>query len=184
MSGQIATSIPATLWMGFNGNAGCCSSTTIAWDDITVENSDQATTYFTENFSSSSGWYRARGCYACSNSGVSGGQMQMHSDWTVIHSSHRSMNTSGGMVITGKARWTSNVNNVRLSLRDYAATSSCNSCCPGPACNSSWMQMGFNPGNVSTSMGSLAGTMSSSQRSANTWHDLEFSIDVVAACSN
>ena len=182
ISGIVDRFIPkGNLYLGFGGGAACCEDTDIFVDHITIDNVEQPSRQI--NFSNKEHWYRAGGCYQCDVSGgVRNERLEMHSDWNVI-SSDVVVPLSTQTTIKFDASWSSNVSAMSLRLGQWSPTSSCNSCCPSPACNDTWIQVGINPmeGNAFI-MKEHQGVVPANLKTSQTVHKFEVKISSSKSC--
>jgi hypothetical protein len=148
------------------------------FDSLTASNLTGTTVMYSSLFSSGAGWYRSCGCAGCGSTNISGGTVNVNSDWNHFSEHTTPIKWDDGLVVEVDIYWGSN-GILGPTLTAGLPPSSCNACCPWN-CIGDFMSGKLNPdgtASISTGVGGYTTTLASgSAPSIGTWHTLSFEV--------
>jgi hypothetical protein len=164
---------------------GVPSNSGSKFDNLSVSDLSGLNVQYSSGFSSASGWYRSCGCAGCGSTNISGGSVNVNSDWNHFSEHTTPIQWDGGLYIEVDIYWGSN-GILGPTLTAGLPPSSCHACCPWN-CIGDFMSGKLNPNgqaSISTGVSGHTTTLpSGSAPTTGTWHTLGFEVTPGASCS-
>ena len=148
------------------------------FDSLTASDLTGTTVRYSSLFSSGGGWYRSCGCSGCGSTNISGGTVNVNSDWNHFSEYTTPIRWDDGLAVEVDIYWGSN-GILGPALTAGLPPSSCHACCPWN-CIGDFMSGKLNPDGTATIDTGVAGYTATlaagSAPSIGTWHTLSFEV--------